>query len=610
MWMQEHLEVGTMRLITLQSVRNVSVGLGLALSAGAFAAPSKVGMLEIDDAPLSAPSPFSWLGGAQQPTLLELVNAIEAVGTRSDLAGLMIRLKDAPLSMTQVQELGEAIAKVRAQGKAVHVFAEAYGQTDLALASYASDVMVQNGGPVSLPGVHMEEMFLADTLSWVGLKADMVQVGDYKGASEAMARNAPSPQWEQNINQLLDSMYANLRSQIMAGRKMDNAKLDTAMKVAWMADGADAVRVGLVDRTVDLASLTEELAASYPGDVAWDSKLLASRSSKMDASNPFAMLAMLSKKPDHTPKGPTIAVLHIDGAIVDGDSTGGGLLGGEGSVGSRTIRRAIEEILDQDKIEGVVVRIDSPGGSATASEMIWQGLRRLAAKKPVWASIGSMAASGGYYCAVGTDKIYVNPSSIVGSIGVVGGKISMAGLYDKVKVRVFSHSRGPAASMFRSTTDWTPEELTLVRAKMTETYDQFTKRVTSGRPGIDLAKTAEGRLFTGDKAIGLKMADSIGGLDTTIEHLAKSLDLDDYDVMHYPGPKSFDEIIEDMMKQFVSAPGVKSGELSRMTLEMLGVVRDVVGHDAWPSVRANIEGMMQLRREPVLLMNPRAIVVR
>lgn len=601
-----------MRWMNDLSFGRVSAAMAVALLAGsvAMAGPSKVGLLEIEDAPAAAPSPFAWLGGEQQPTLQDLVNAIERVGARNDLGGLMIRLKDSALSMTQVEELGEAIAKVKAAGKTVHVFSESFGQTDLLLASYADDVLVQNGGPVSLPGVHMEEMFLADTLSWVGVKADMVQVGDYKGASEQMARNAPSPQWTQNIDQLLDSLYGNLRSHIKSGRKMNDAKLDAAMQGAWMADGADAVKLGLVDRAVDFADLSEEMETKYTGAISWDSNLLENSASKLDASNPFAMLAQLSKKPDHTPKGPTIAILHIDGAIVDGDSTGGGLFGGEGSVGSRTIRRAIEDILAEDEIEGVIVRIDSPGGSATASEMIWQGLRRLAEEKTVWASVGSMAASGGYYCAVGTDKIYVNPSSIVGSIGVVGGKMSMAGLYDKVKVRVFSHSRGPAAGMFRSTTDWTPEELKIVRAKMTETYDQFTNRVTTGRKGIDLAKTAEGRLFTGDKAIGLKMADKVGGLDTAIEDLAADINLEKYDVMHYPGPKSFEEIMQDMAKSFVSAPNVKAGGLSRMSEEMLGVVRDVVGADAWPSVRANIQGLMQLRKEPVLLMNPSVIVIR
>lgn len=591
--------------------RALGVVLSAMVGASALAGGTKVGLIEFEGAPSTRPGPMAWLGGEQQPSLLDLAGALRRAGERDDLAGVVIRLKDAKLKVSETQELGQAMQALRAKGKKVHVYAEAYGQGELALASFADEVLVQDGGPVSLPGIYMEEMFLADTLGWVGLKANMVQVGDYKGASEPMARNAPSPQWEQNINGLLDSMYANLRDQIKSGRRMNDEQLDAAMRQGWLADSADAVKLHLVDRACDFATLSEDLKKAYAGDVAWDRSLLDTNKTKLDAGNPFAMLAMLSKKPDNTPKVPSIGILHIDGAIVDGDGKDGGLFGGEGNVGSRTIRRAIEEIIEQDQIKGVIVRIDSPGGSATASEVIWQGLRRLAAKKPVWASVGSMAASGGYYIAVGTDKIYVNPSSIVGSIGVVGGKISMGGLYDLVKVRVYPHARGPAAGMFRSTTDWTPEELAMVRGKMTQTYDQFTRRVTAGRKGIDLATTAEGRLFTGDKAIGLKMADKVGSLQTALDDLGASLGLSKPGVVHYPSPKSLDEVLQDAFKQFAAAPGVgNSRSPSPLVQQVLGTLKDVVGDAAWPSVRTNLQGLWELRREPVLLMMPAALVDR
>lgn len=591
--------------------RALGVVLSAMVGASALAGGTKVGLIELEGAPSTRPGPMAWLGGEQQPSLLDLAGALRRAGERDDLAGVVIRLKDAKLKVSETQELGQAMQALRAKGKKVHVYAEAYGQGELALASFADEVLVQDGGPVSLPGIYMEEMFLADTLGWVGLKANMVQVGDYKGASEPMARNAPSPQWEQNINGLLDSMYANLRDQIKSGRRMNDEQLDAAMRQGWLADSADAVKLHLVDRACDFATLSEDLKKAYAGDVAWDRSLLDTNKTKLDAGNPFAMLAMLSKKPDNTPKVPSIGILHIDGAIVDGDGKDGGLFGGEGNVGSRTIRRAIEEIIEQDQIKGVIVRIDSPGGSATASEVIWQGLRRLAAKKPVWASVGSMAASGGYYIAVGTDKIYVNPSSIVGSIGVVGGKISMGGLYDLVKVRVYPHARGPAAGMFRSTTDWTPEELAMVRGKMTQTYDQFTRRVTAGRKGIDLSTTAEGRLFTGDKAIGLKMADKVGSLQIALDDMGASLGLSKPGVVHYPSPKSLDEVLQDAFKQFAAAPGVgNSSSPSPMVQQVLGTLKDVVGDAAWPSVRTNLQGLWELRREPVLLMMPAALVDR
>lgn len=578
--------------------------------------PAHIGLLELTGSPNEKPGVLDWLvGSGSDPTLRELIDAIDDAGTSDEYSALVIRLKDADFKVTQIEEIGAAITRARSAGKKVHVFSESYGGPELSLASYADEVIVQNGGPIELPGVYMEEMFLADTLAWAGIKSEMVQIGDFKGANEQMTRSAPSPQWDQNISQLLDSLYSNSRERIKKGRKFSDAQLDAAMESAWMTDGGAAKGLGLVDAVIDLPDINAHIGKAHGGSVTWSSNLaVGSSSSSIDTSNPFTMMQkIMSAKPKSKATGPTIAVVHIDGAIVDGDSTSGGIMGGGGSVGSRTIRNALEDTLKDNEIKGVVIRIDSPGGSATASEVIWQGIRRVAATKPVWVSVGSMAASGGYYCAVAGDRIYVNPSSIVGSIGVVGGRMSMAGLYDKLKVRVVGRSRGPRSAMFRTTEPWTPEELGFVRSKMQETYDLFTKRVSAGRKGIDLAQTAEGRLFVGNKAIDLKMADKVGGLHEAIEDLAAKLSLSEYDIMDLPGPKPLNEVIEDAMRGMVRAPSVKSSSASATAIlngELAGLARAVVGDHAWPRVRESIEGLLQLRDHPVLLMSPKVLIFR
>lgn len=578
--------------------------------ATAATAQTKVGLLEIKGAPLARPSELTWLMGSSEPTLRELVQAIQEAGDNDDVGPVVLRLKDAELSRSQVEELGAAIKEVRKGGKQVVVFSEAYGPAELLLGSYADKVMIQSGGPVSLPGMFMEEMYLADTLKWIGVKADLVQVGDYKGANEMYVNAAPSKAWETNINQLLDSLYGTMRSQLKEGRKLDDAKLDAAMEKAWMADDEEAVAAGLVNSSVDLPGLMEAVGGKDARveriEVGQESTLA------MGGGNPMAemmnLMKAFSEKPDHTPKEPTIAVVHIDGAIIDGDSSAGGLLGGEGSVGSRTIRNALEEVRGQDLIKGVVVRIDSPGGSATASEVIWQGVRRVAEKKPVWVSVGSMAASGGYYIAVAGDKIYVNPSSIVGSIGVVGGKMSLGGVYDWAKIKVVGRGRGPKADLFDSSKAWSSQDLALVREKMTRTFELFKKRVAAGRKGIDLSKTAGGWLFAGQKAIDMKMADEVGGLDATLEGLAAHLKMDEYAVMDFPAPRSLPEILEEAFKGFgVRAPGVAGGVVKS---ELAGVLKEVVGPKAWPSVRSAMQGLMLLRDQPVVLVMPQAIVVK
>jgi protease IV len=576
--------------------------------AATTAQSKKAGLLEIEGKPTARPHDMTWLTGTTDPSLRELVAAVQWAGKHKDMDTLVIRLKDAKLEWSQIEELGRAMKQAQKSGKKIAVFAENYGPGELLLGTYADSVLIQQGGAVSLPGLYMQEMFLADALGWLGVKAELVQVGDYKGASEALVNSKPSKAWDENINQLLDSMYANMRQTIKQGRTLDDAQLDAAMERVWLAFAEDAIEVGLVDAAVDLPRLGSHLAGGA-GDVSWVEVPVGSQSQmQLDSNNPFAalssMMQMFGKPPKHGPKGPAIALLHIDGAIVDGESSSGGLFGGA-SVGSRTIRNALEEIFENDKIKGVVVRIDSPGGSAIASEVIWTGLRRVAEKKPVWVSVGSMAASGGYYIAVAAEQIYVNPSSIVGSIGVVGGKIAMSGLYDKLRINTVGRARGPMADLLASPEPWTAEQTARIREKMASTYDLFTRRVAAGREGIDLGKTAEGRLFTGDKAVALKMADKVGGLDESIGDLASKLGLKDYEVVDYPAPKSFAEMLEDLFKGMGMASASAQGSRS----EVVGLLRSAVGPEAWPAVSTSLEAMLQFRRQPVLLIMPRTLVI-
>ena len=571
----------------------------LALTAGVVTAQTDIAMLEISGTLAEQPSPLAWLeGGGSFDTLADVVSALDDVAGDSDYDAVVLRLRDAALGRSQIQEIGHAIRGVQASGKRVHVYAENYGNGEIMLGSFADETILQAGGAVSLSGMYMEEMFLADTLSWLGIKADMVQVGDYKGANEMYMRSEPSEAWDSNINQLLDGLYGEMRGLLRDNLGLDDGQLDTAMENGWFADAQAAIDAGLIDVEIDLPLLTAHLEGSYGDEVTWH-EVAPEDSMGLDPANPFAMLRMLTTPPDHSPKRDSIAVLHVVGTIIDGDSTSGGLMGGE-SVGSRTIRRALEDILDEDLIKGVIVRIDSPGGSAIASEVMWQGLRRVASEKPVWISVGSMAASGGYYTAVGGDKIYVNPGSIVGSIGVVGGKFSMGGLYDKLHVNVVSRSRGPRSNLFSSVEPWTAEEQRFVRGKMKQTYDLFTSRVKAGRPDMDLGKTAEGRLFTGTRAIELGMADEIGSLDVAVADLAAELGLERYDVMNYPGPKSFDQIMEEMFGGFLKAPAAELG--------IAGAARELLGERAWRQVSNAGRALLEFREEPVQAVMPRVLL--
>lgn len=573
---------------------------GMKKSASVDLTSAGVGVITISGAPAERPGPFDWLSGESTMTLRSLVQGIQKATADDGLRALVLKLDDAALGATQVEEIVDAIKDAQHAGKTVYVVADGYSTTGLMLAAAADESIVHHGSPVSLPGLYMEQYYLKDMFEWVGIEASFEQVGEFKGADETYTRSEPSPEWDQNISQLLDSMYDNVRSVIKDGNGLSDAELDAAMERAFYTSAETAVDLELIDRSTNLGSLEEVLEEDLGADVRWNTKLIAEGTgSAFDAANPFAMLSMLSKDPSNKPVRDTIAVVHIDGVIMDGDSSEGGLFGSQ-SVGSRTIRGVLKELEDNDLVKGVVMRINSPGGSATASEVIWRAVRDVAEEKPVYVSVGNMAASGGYYIAVSGDKIFVNPSSIVGSIGVVGGKLAMEGVFDKVHVNVVGRGRGPRAELFGSTKPWDASQRAAVREMMTETYDLFTSRVEAGREGIELDKTARGRLFTGDKAIGLKMADEIGSLTDTIEALADRLDLDSYDVLDYPGPMS----LQDLLEQF-------SGGMVASPISGIGAaLQQIVGPEAWPAISQRIDAAVMMRGQPVMLLDPTVLIVK
>jgi len=586
--------------------RWIGVGaLSLAMSAAALA-QEKVGWVELEGAPLEKPAPFAAFAADAQKTLRDVVQILESAAERSDLSAVVIRLREPTMNAAQVQEIGSALDALKRAGKKVYLFTEIYGPNEILLGAYADEALVQKGGAVSLPGIYMEEMFLADTLAMLGVKADFVQIGKYKGASETFGRSEPSEAWEQNISGLLDGLYGALRSIIKSGRGMSDAELDRVMEDAWLMSPEDAVKAGLVDAAIDRLEL-EGYIEKKLGDFEYAFDVGPEDEAGVDMSNPFALMQALVEPASEPITRDTLAIVHINGAIVDGESADGGLFG-QSNVGSLTIREALAEIEMNDLVRGVIVRIDSPGGSAIASESIWLGLQRVAEKKPVWVSVGSMAASGGYYIAVGGDRIYLNPSSIVGSIGVVGGKYAMGGLYAKINANVVPRTRGPRAGLFSTVDTWSDAERELIRGRMEETYDLFVSRVKAGRKGIDISKTAEGRLFAGQQAVELRMADRIGGLDDAITDLASKLNLREgrYDVMSFPRPKSFAEALEEIFGGFGMARA--GGAISLH--EAGAALKELVGPRAWPGLRDSLAAMWQMREEPVLLTMPRALIFR
>ena len=254
---------------------------------------------------------------------------------------------------------------------------------------------------------------------------------------------------------------------------------------------------------------------------------------------------MMSKKEAPSNK-PAIAIVYADGVIVDGEGQQS-LLSDSSEVGSDAMRRAMRLAARDDTVKAVVLRINSPGGSALASEAMWQAVRHLAAKKPVVVSVGGMAASGGYYLACSGDTIFADPSAIVGSIGVVGGKLVMKDLFDKIGLGTETFKVGRNAGLYSMTEPWDDRQRRLVRNWMQETYDLFTRRVMETRKDkiADIDKVARGRIFLARDAKALGMVDEIGGLEQAIDYTADKVHLKrgDYEVRSLPAPRTIADFL-------------------------------------------------------------------
>jgi len=574
-----------------------------------------VGWLVLQGALREGPIREAWITEEEAgPSLRTVVEQIQNVQEGEHYLGLVVYLDMPMLTSTQTDAIYQALRELRESGKTIVTFSQAYSTSDYVLASAGNVIALQNKGMVELSGMHIEEMYLAGLMQKLGVEPNFIQVGKYKGAAEQMTRTGPSDAWSQNMDGLVDGMYDTMVHRIAKGRGVSKDKVEIMMEQSWTLDDRGLLKAGIVDRLCsrDLVEVTE---TEFGDEFVWDTEMgrtLTSPMSQAVAANPMMMIAALMQDPVTTTSGPTVVVIHANGAIVSGDSSygGGGLLGGDASIGSRTVDEVLDDALHDDNVKGVVLRLDSPGGSALASEVMWQAIRAFGEEKPIVCSVGGMAASGGYYIASACDEILIEPRSIVGSIGVVAGKLNLKGLYDLVGISVHTRSRGPNASLLSSVDSFTDGEKKKLEDSMKLVYDLFRDRVATGRGTRlkDLDAVDEGMLFTGEQAVKSGMADQLGGVEDAIALVAKKAELEEgkYAVMELPHPVSLATYLEGML----SGGGLPFGLSTPEHAATLKAAKQLVGDAAWTQVTRALNGITLLRDEQVLLLMPQAIIVK
>ena len=434
--------------------------------------------------------------GFQKPlTLRQTVAALDRASRDDRVTGLVARVQPALVPLAVLQELREAVSAFRAAGKSTTAWAETFpGNGSFYLASAFERVLLQPAGSVGLVGMAATASFLGETLPWIGLEPDFARRHEYKNAVDIFTQTGYTDAHREATERLLESQLEQLVAGIAQGRGL------TAERVRALADDGpheaeDALAAGLVDGL----AFRDEVYREARGD--GGELLFLSRFAKRS-------------RPKGLKKLPQVAVVPITGAIASGrNGVKPGLPPGPGT-GSDTATAAIRDAAADPKVKAIVLRVDSPGGVVAASEAIWREAQQArAGGTPVVASMGAVAASGGYYVAMGADRIVASPGTITGSIGVFSGKFVAAGLRQRLHLASEVLRVNPNADMYSSHAPFTPAQRAKLDASLDKVYASFTSRVAEGRglspEAVDAA--ARGRVWTGADAVERGLVDVLGG---------------------------------------------------------------------------------------------------
>ncbi len=561
----------------------------------------QVAHFDLNEAFREKPASFSFFG-EPSPTLRDLIARIEKAGDDATIKAAVFYIgAGTGLNFSQAQEVRDAIAELRRAGKKSFVYADSYDTTSYIVASGATNICLMQGGEIFIPGIGFETMFYKGAFDKLGIAADYVQIGEYKGAEEPFTRSEPSEELKGEMNKLVEAYYQQIVNGISLNRNLKSEDVKRAIDGA-IVSGKQAESLGWVDHLVDADGLRGLMKEELGDEINLVHNFGSAEREAIDLSNPFTLLAALNKRETPSEK-PKVAIVYADGTIIDGKG-GEGMFGGS-SVGSEDIRQAMRMAARDDSIKAIVIRISSPGGSALASEAMWQSVRRVAKDKPVVISVGGMAASGGYYLASAGDWIVADPSAIVGSIGVVGGKFVMTDLYEKLGISTMTFSRGQNADLFSSTSRFDEKQKRMVRTWMKNTYDQFTDRITTtrGKKIKDIDKIARGRIFLAADAKDLGMVDEIGGLKTAISNAAgraKLGEASNYDVTILPPPTTFADILSGR------GADAKLPFTPRIEISADSILRSLP-LDLRESLGQQLNLMSILQDRPVALMSPYVI---
>jgi protease-4 len=519
--------------------------------------------------PARPPSgPESWFGEAPL-TLRQVDRALERASSDETISRILLRIGDLRMGIGRSEELIRAIREFRSSGKEVVAYLEYPGLAEYSVACAADTIALYPLVGLDFRGIDFEMLYLGETLDKLGVAFDVVHIGEYKSAMENLVRATMSEAEREQMSILVQDIWGVVSERIAEARGIDPARLRELLDEGPYT-GDQAIELGLVDKVLYPDEIEETIFGPGLSEEEREELQVTTRGYLDEARE----LELGGKK---------IAVVHARGAIsVTADPSP---FAEESGIAADRYCRIFREIREDDDIAAVVFRIDSGGGSAVASELIWREVSLTNEVKPVIASVADVAASGGYYIAAGARTILAEKGSIVGSIGVVGGKPVLKGLYEELEMNKEQVKLGRNADMYSERDFFTPEQRQKILESMGEVYQTFLKRVADnrGRSVEEIEPLARGRVYSGQRGLELGLVDRIGGFADALELARKEAGIGEEEqvrLVTYPKTEGFAAWLEEL------------GAVRAASLPALTEIR---------KVRKLAE---LFRREPVLLLFP------
>lgn len=498
------------------------------------------------------------------PLTTEFARMLREAADDPAVPGLLLEMSDFNSGWAQAQELRDALKDFRASGKPCIAWAEGWTNLAYMVGSTCSEIQAMPTGVMLVNGLAMTQTYYAGTFEKIGVHANFEHVGDFKSAVEPYERTGPSEPASAANEALLSSLYGQLVAAIAENRSLDTAQVEALINSPPLSP-VEALERGMLDRLSFRDQIRDQIEL-HDGTASTETEAPIVRTPAVQGEEGEAVVKAdegrtellhyreylkNSRKSWNKNQKIRIAVLHAEGAIVNG--SGGESLFGGSSIGDRTLNKQIKELREDDSVKAIVLRVNSPGGSGSASDAILRELELTRGVKPLVVSMGDYAASGGYFISMGADHIVAQPSTLTGSIGVFGGKLNLSGALVQVGLSQHTWQRGEQATLLSGMHDFSEAGRERFRSYMQSFYDHFLARAAEGR-GMTVEQihaVAQGRVWTGEQALEHGLVDELGGLDVA---LAKALELseagvpmEEVRIVRYPETKTFfEQVMEEL----------------------------------------------------------------